>query len=257
MTRCAYFRQRLIYTPPKPSYHDDAVQTCQRHAASQRTQPSNSTGQKSPIYTVRMLKVHFTLPKCARMARQDLNAPAAVCAIARAGSASCMSPSISPRAPATTLVARASQSTANQTCKSSNPARCHHSSLVIGLLARLSGFDSQMGAHRSRKDPGSRGPFLPLHTRSHCHGKVTPASGCAHDGAQDGQPCRCFRELELGFFSGHETARRRIMCVVTVDGKHMVAFRGGYACMHACKLPGCHLRRTTAQGPRSHMGVWV
>lgn len=137
-----------------------------------------------------------------------------------------------------------------------NPTRCHRSLLLIGLLARLSGFDSQTGAHRSRKTQDPAGPFLPLHTCSHCHGKVTPASGCAHDGAQDGQPCKCFRELELGFFSGHETARRRIMCVATVDGKHG-GFQGRVR-MHACtQASWLSFASHNRPGTTFPHGVWV
>lgn len=189
------------------------------------------------------------------MARQNFNAPAAVCAIARAGSGILYVSVCISQSAGTTLVAQASQSTANQTCESPNPTRCYHSLLLIGLLARLSGFDSQWRTPVTQ-DPGSRGALLPCTHTPTAAGKVTPASGCAHDGAQFGQPCRFLGSLELA-----SSADMKLYgggsCALLRWTESMAAFRGGHACMHACRLPGCHLRRTTAQGPHSHMGVRV
>lgn len=133
--------------------------------------------------------------------------PASLCLSQRAG---------------TNLVAQASQSTTNQTSQTPKPDPTQEERLLIGGIARLSGFDSRWHAPgcQGTQDLGSRGPFLapfpslPLPRESDTRDRV--CTGYSQDGRLAcgalGAGARLFGRLE--------TSRRRIMCGATLDGKH-------------------------------------
>lgn len=144
--------------------------------------------------TVHMLKVHPAPVREHGTSEFPTHQPpfAPLHGLARASS---MSLSVSPKAPAPPLWRKRVKAPRTRDASSPIQLAAHHASLLIRLLARLSGFDSQ----RAQRTPVTQDTRIPRALGSPAHTLPLPRESdnplarvrvCSW-WAQDGQPCEC------------------------------------------------------------------